>query len=458
MMNDKMTLAEAVRGRVLILDGAMGTMIQQYGLCEDDFRGERFKDHPCQLKGNNDLLCLTKPDVVSDIHRKYLEAGADIIETCTFNANRVSMADYGLEDVVREMNAAAVNIAKGLADTYTAADPSKPRFVVASIGPTNKSCSISPDVENPAARAIDFDTLSAAYEEQMAVLVAGGVDALLIETIFDTLNAKAAIYAAGKAMDAVGRRVPVMLSVTLSGNSERTLSGQTLEAFCASVSCHDIFSIGLNCSFGARQMLPFIKQLSAIAPCYISAYPNAGLPNEFGEYEQTPDDMARDMLEVLSGGYVNIVGGCCGTTDAHIRKYADIIPHAKPHIPSAPAGHLVLSGMEILDVKPEFNFVSIGERCNVAGSRKFLRQIKEKNYDEALHIAREQVENGAQVLDVNMDDGMLDVRGEMVNFLNLMASDPSIARVPVMIDSSEWDVITAGLKCLQGKSKPSVRP
>lgn len=452
MMNDKMTLAEAVRGRVLILDGAMGTMIQQYGLCEDDFRGERFKDHPCQLKGNNDLLCLTKPDVVSDIHRKYLEAGADIIETCTFNANRVSMADYGLEDVVREMNAAAVNIARGLADSYTAADPSKPRFVVASIGPTNKSCSISPDVEDPAARAIDFDTLAAAYEEQMEVLVAGGVDALLIETIFDTLNAKAAIYAAGRAMDAVGRKIPVMLSVTLSGNSGRTLSGQTLEAFCASVSCHDIFSIGLNCSFGARQMLPFIKQLSAIAPCYISVYPNAGLPNEFGEYEQTPDDMARDMLEVLSGGYVNIVGGCCGTTDAHIRKYADIIGHATPHVPFTPAGHLVLSGMEMLDVKPEFNFVSIGERCNVAGSRKFLRLIKEKNYDEALHIAREQVENGAQVLDVNMDDGMLDVRGEMVNFLNLMASDPSIARVPVMIDSSEWDVITAGLKCLQGKS------
>lgn len=452
MIGDKMTLADAVRGRVLILDGAMGTMIQQYGLCEDDFRGTRFKDHHCQLKGNNDLLCLTKPEVVADIHRKYLDAGADIIETCTFNANRVSMADYGLEDVVREMNAAAVGIARRLADEYTAADPSKPRYVVASVGPTNKSCSISPDVENPAARAIDFDTLAAAYEEQMAVLVAGGVDALLIETIFDTLNAKAAVYAADKAMAAVGRRVPVMLSVTLSGNSGRTLSGQTLEAFCASMSCHDIFSMGLNCSFGAKQMLPFIKQLSAIAPCYISVYPNAGLPNEFGEYEQSPDDMARDMLDVLSGGYVNIVGGCCGTTDEHIRKYSDIIGCAKVHVPSTPTRNLVLSGMEALDVKPEFNFVNIGERCNVAGSRKFLRLIKEKNYDEALHIAREQVENGAQVLDVNMDDGMLDVRGEMVNFLNLMASDPSIARVPVMIDSSEWDVITAGLKCLQGKS------
>ena len=445
-------LQEEIKERVLILDGAMGTMIQQYKLSEDDFRGTEFAGHHCLLKGCNDLLCITKPEVIKDIHRKYLEAGADIIETNTFNANRISMSDYGLEDYVGMMNASAVRIARDLAEAYTEKTPSKPRFVVGSVGPTNKSCSISPDVDNPAARAIDFSELATAYQEQMEVLISEGIDALLIETIFDTLNAKAAIYAARKAMETVGKHVPIMLSVTIMGQSGRTLSGQTLEAFCASVSGYDIFSVGLNCSFGAKQMLPFIKQLSAIASCYVTAYPNAGLPNEFGQYEQTPDDMARDLEEILSGGYVNVVGGCCGTTDAHISKYSSIIGKAKVHKPNVAAGHLVLSGLEVLEVKPEFNFVNIGERCNVAGSRKFLRLIKERNYDEALHIAREQVENGAQILDVNMDDGMLDVKSEMVNFLNLLASDPDIARVPIMVDSSDWDVIMAALRCLQGKS------
>ena len=443
-------LQEEIKERVLILDGAMGTMIQQYKLSEDDFRGTEFAGHQCLLKGCNDLLCITKPEVIKDIHRKYLEAGADIIETNTFNANRISMSDYGLEDYVGMMNASAVRIARDLAEVYTEKTPSKPRFVVGSVGPTNKSCSISPDVDNPAARAIDFSELATAYQEQMEVLISEGIDALLIETIFDTLNAKAAIYAARKAMETIGKHVPIMLSVTIMGQSGRTLSGQTLEAFCASVSGYDIFSVGLNCSFGAKQMLPFIKQLSAIASCYVTAYPNAGLPNEFGQYEQTPDDMARDLEEILSGGYVNVVGGCCGTTDAHISKYSSIIGKAKVHKPNVAAGHLVLSGLEVLEVKPEFNFVNIGERCNVAGSRKFLRLIKERNYDEALHIAREQVENGAQILDVNMDDGMLDVKSEMVNFLNLLASDPDIARVPIMVDSSDWDVIMAALRCLQG--------
>lgn len=345
-------LQEEIKERVLILDGAMGTMIQQYKLSEDDFRGTEFAGHHCLLKGCNDLLCITKPEVIKDIHRKYLEAGADIIETNTFNANRISMSDYGLEDYVGMMNASAVRIARDLAEAYTEKTPSKPRFVVGSVGPTNKSCSISPDVDNPAARAIDFSELATAYQEQMEVLISEGIDALLIETIFDTLNAKAAIYAARKAMETVGKHVPIMLSVTIMGQSGRTLSGQTLEAFCASVSGYDIFSVGLNCSFGAKQMLPFIKQLSAIASCYVTAYPNAGLPNEFGQYEQTPDDMARDLEEILSGGYVNVVGGCCGTTDAHISKYSSIIGKAKVHKPNVAAGHLVLSGLEVLEVKP----------------------------------------------------------------------------------------------------------
>ena len=443
-------LEELVRQRILILDGAMGTLIQQYNLTETDFRGERFRDIPGQMKGNNDLLCLTRPDVVEDIHRKYLKAGADIIETNTFNATRISLADYHVENWVSEINREGARLARRIADEYTTSD--KPRWVAGSVGPTNKTCSMSPDVNNPAYRALTFDVLSDAYLEQMTALLEGGVDALLIETIFDTLNAKAAIYAADCAMEKIGRRVPLMLSVTVSDTGGRTLSGQTLEAFLASVQHADLFSVGLNCSFGARQLKPFLVQLAAQAPYYISAYPNAGLPNSLGQYDQTPDDMAQEISEYLREGLVNIVGGCCGTTDAYIARYPALVEGVAPHVPVAKPEHLWLSGLELLEVKPENNFVNVGERCNVAGSRKFLRLIKEKNYEEALSIARRQVENGAQVLDINMDDGLLDAKFEMTTFLNLIASEPEIARVPIMIDSSKWEVIVAGLKCVQGKS------
>lgn len=445
-----MTLQEQVLRRILILDGAMGTMIQQYNLTESDFRGERFRDIPGQMKGNNDLLCLTRPDVVSDIHHKYLAAGADIIETNSFNATRISQADYHVEHCVRDINLAAARLARQAADAFSTAE--KPRFVAGSVGPTNKTCSMSPDVSNPAYRALTFDVLADAYCEQMKALLEGGVDALLIETIFDTLNAKAALYAAEQAMGDVGRRVPLMLSVTVSDTGGRTLSGQTLDAFLASVQHADIFSVGLNCSFGARQLKPFLEQLAAHAPYYISAYPNAGLPNSLGQYDQTPDDMAREVSEYVREGLVNIIGGCCGTTEEYIARFPALVEGATPHIPVPVPEKLWLSGLELLEVKPENNFVNVGERCNVAGSRKFLRLINEKNYEEALSIARRQVEDGAQVIDINMDDGLLDAQKEMMTFLNLIASEPEIARVPVMIDSSKWNVIVAGLKCVQGKA------
>ena len=448
----KKTITQLVPERILILDGAMGTMIQQYKLEEKDFRGERFAYIPGQLKGNNDLLCLTRPDVIEDIHRKYLEAGADIIETNTFNSTAVSMADYHVEGYVREINLAAARLARALADEYTLANPDKPRFVAGSIGPTNKTCSMSPDVNNPAFRALTYDELSAAYCEQMEALVEGGVDAILIETIFDTLNAKAAIFAAVRTMEKMNVRLPLMLSVTVSDVGGRTLSGQTLDAFLASVQHAPIFSIGLNCSFGAKQLKPFLEQLAACAPYYISAYPNAGLPNSLGMYDQTPEDMAHEVKEYIHEGLVNIIGGCCGTTDAYIAQYPALVKGAKPHFPASPPDCLWLSGLELLQVKPDMNFVNIGERCNVAGSRKFLRLINEKKYEEALSIARRQVEDGALVIDVNMDDGLLDAKKEMVTFLNLIMSEPEISRVPVMIDSSKWEVIEAGLKCLQGKS------
>ena len=434
-----------------MLDGAMGTMIQQYNLSEADFRGERFKDIPGQLKGNNDLLCLTRPEVIEDIHRKYLVAGADIIETNSFNATSVSMADYHVQAYCREINLAAARLARRIADEFTALNPEKPRFVAGSVGPTNKTCSMSPDVNNPAFRALTFDELQAAYCEQMEALLEGGVDALLIETIFDTLNAKAAIRAAELSMEKTGRRVPLMLSVTVSDIAGRTLSGQTLDAFLASVEHADLFSVGLNCSFGARQLKPFLEQLASRAPYYISAYPNAGLPNSLGQYDQTPEDMAAEVKEYIEEGLVNIIGGCCGTTEQYIAKYQDLIQGVQPRVPVKKHAHLWLSGLELLEVSPEINFVNVGERCNVAGSRKFLRLINEKKYDEALSIARKQVEDGALVIDVNMDDGLLDAAQEMTTFLNLVASEPEIARVPIMIDSSKWEVIRAGLKCVQGK-------
>lgn len=445
------TIQQLIRERVLVLDGAMGTMIQQYNLSEADFRGERFKDIPGQLKGNNDLLCLTRPEVIEDIHRKYLVAGADIIETNSFNATSVSMADYHVQAYCREINLAAARLARRIADEFTALNPEKPRFVAGSVGPTNKTCSMSPDVNNPAFRALTFDELQAAYCEQMEALLEGGVDALLIETIFDTLNAKAAIRAAELSMEKTGRRVPLMLSVTVSDIAGRTLSGQTLDAFLASVEHADLFSVGLNCSFGARQLKPFLEQLASRAPYYISAYPNAGLPNSLGQYDQTPEDMAAEVKEYIEEGLVNIIGGCCGTTEQYIAKYQDLIQGVQPRVPVKKHAHLWLSGLELLEVSPEINFVNVGERCNVAGSRKFLRLINEKKYDEALSIARKQVEDGALVIDVNMDDGLLDAAQEMTTFLNLVASEPEIARVPIMIDSSKWEVIRAGLKCVQGK-------
>ena len=446
------TIQELVRQRILILDGALGTMIQKYNLTEEEFRGNRFVEQPGQMKGNNDLLCLTAPDVIRDIHRKYLEAGADIIETNTFNAQRISMADYHVEDYCREINLAAAKLARELADEYTAKNPEKPRFVAGSVGPTNKTCSMSPDVNNPAFRAITFDELTDAYQEQMEALLEGGVDAILIETIFDSLNAKAAVYAAMEAMKKIGREVPLMLSITVADTGGRTLSGQTLDAFLASVQHAPIFSIGLNCSFGAKQLKPFLKQLASRAPYYISAYPNAGLPNSLGEYDQTPEDMAGEVKEYIDEGLVNIVGGCCGTTEAYIAKYIPLVEGAKPHVPCPASENFCISGLELLEQSEEVKFINVGERCNVAGSRKFLRLVNEKNYEEALGIARKQVEDGALVIDVNMDDGLLDAKEEMKTFLHLIMSDPDIARVPIMIDSSEWDVIEAGLKCLQGKS------
>lgn len=445
------TIQQLIRERILVLDGAMGTMIQQYNLSEADFRGERFKDIPGQLKGNNDLLCLTRPEVIEDIHRKYLVAGADIIETNSFNATSVSMADYHVQAYCREINLAAARLARRMADEFTVLNPEKPRFVAGSVGPTNKTCSMSPDVNNPAFRALTFDELQAAYCEQMEALLEGGVDALLIETIFDTLNAKAAIRAAELSMEKTGRRVPLMLSVTVSDIAGRTLSGQTLDAFLASVEHADLFSVGLNCSFGARQLKPFLEQLASRAPYYISAYPNAGLPNSLGQYDQTPEDMAAEVKEYIEEGLVNIIGGCCGTTEQYIAKYQELIQGVQPRVPVKKHAHLWLSGLELLEVSPEINFVNVGERCNVAGSRKFLRLINEKKYDEALSIARKQVEDGALVIDVNMDDGLLDAAQEMITFLNLVASEPEIARVPIMIDSSKWEVIRAGLKCVQGK-------
>ena len=444
-------LEQLVRERILILDGAMGTLIQHYGLEEHDFRNGRLDGIPGPLKGNNDILCLTRPDVITDIHRRYLEAGADIITTNTFNATRISQGDYHTQDWVREINLQAARLAKEAARQYTSLTPQKPRLVAGSVGPTNKTCSMSPDVNNPALRSLAFDELAGAYLEQMEALLEGGVDILLMETIFDTLNAKAAVFAAEEAMRRAGKRVPLMLSVTVSDAGGHTLSGQTLDAFLASVQHAGVFSVGLNCSFGARQLKPFLEQLAARAPYYISAHPNAGLPNSLGGYDQTAAQMAEEIKEYIDEGLVNIIGGCCGTTDEYIAAFARLAEGARPHIPAQKPRNLWLSGLELLEVKPENNFVNVGERCNVAGSRKFLRLVNEKQYDEALAIARKQVEDGAQVIDVNMDDGLLDAKEEMVNFLNLIASEPEIARVPVMIDSSKWEVIEAGLKCLQGK-------
>ena len=452
-----MSIEEAIQERILILDGAMGTMVQSYQLKEKDFRGEIFKDIDFQMKGNNDILSLTRPDVIEDIHRRYLEAGADIITTNTFSSQRISMADYHCENYCDEINRAAARTALGVARQYSAKTPAKPRFVVASIGPTNKTASISPDVNNPALRDVTYDQLAQAYYDQMKVLVEEGVDGLLIETIFDTLNAKAAIWAAEEVMATLGKKVPIMLSATVSDKAGRTLSGQRLDAFIASVSHADIFSIGLNCSFGPEEIKPFLEELSHKAPYYISVHPNAGLPNAMGKYDVTPEQMKKHMETFVNEGLVNIIGGCCGTTDAFIAQYQSIVTNADgtakpPHHPIARSPYLQLSGLELLEASPEVKFINVGERCNVAGSRRFLRLISNHQYDEALEIARKQVDDGALVLDLNMDDGLLDTQKEMTTFVNLIASDPDISCVPLMIDSSRFEVIEESLKCIQGKS------
>ncbi len=467
------TITEFLRERILVLDGAMGSMIQQYKLTDADYRGERFWDWPHDLKGNNDLLSLTKPEVVQEIHRHYLEAGADIIETNTFSGTSIAMADYRMEELAYELNYESARIAKEVTDEFTRQNPNKPRFVAGAMGPTNRTASLSPDVNNPAYRAVTFDELVDAYYEQVAGLVEGGVDLLLVETIFDTLNAKAALFAIDKYFSTSEERrvrteppggekwltpgapphsLPIMVSGTITDASGRTLSGQTTEAFLYSVSHLPLLSVGLNCALGAEPMRPYIQTLAKEAPFFTSAYPNAGLPNEFGEYDETPDSMASQIEGFIRDGFVNIVGGCCGSTPAHIRAIADVAAKYPPRQLPPTEPYQKLSGLEPLKITELTNFVNVGERTNVTGSKAFARLIKSGDYDAALSVARQQVENGAQVIDINMDEGMLDSVEAMTTFLNLIASEPDIARVPIMIDSSKWEVIEAGLKCVQGKA------
>ena len=445
-----MKLRDNIKDRILILDGAMGTMIQGYKLTEKDFRGNLELLQMLNYQGNNDMLNLSRPDIIEDIHRRYLEVGADIISTNTFSAQRISQADYHMESFSRDIAFAGAKLARKCADEYSTAD--KPRFVAGSIGPTNKTCSMSPDVSDPAKRDLTYDALFDAYSEQVAAMIEGGIDAVLIETIFDTLNAKVAIDASLSEMKKAGIDLPIMLSVTITDLSGRTLSGQTLDAFLASVSTYPIFSVGLNCSFGAEQMRPYLKELAAKAPYYISIHPNAGLPNSMGEYDETAEIMVPQMASFVDEGLVNIIGGCCGTTEEFIAGYVKVVEGKKPHIPVDAPKEMILSGLEQFRLTPEISFVNVGERCNVAGSRKFLRLVKEKNYEEALTIARKQVDDGALVLDINMDDGLLEAKDEMAHFVNTISSEPEIARVPLMIDSSDWEVVVSALKCVQGKA------
>ncbi|PID92976.1 MAG: methionine synthase [Bacteroidetes bacterium] len=446
------SISSLLKDRILLLDGATGTMIQSYKLEEKDYRGTRFANHPFDLKGNNDLLCLTRPDIVRAIHDAYLEAGADIIETNTFNATSISQADYGLEDLAGEINMEAARIAKEAANACTAKDPSRPRFVAGSIGPTNKTTSLSPDVNDPGFRALGFDDLKEAYRTQVKGLLGGGADLFLIETVFDTLNAKAALMAVNEVLAEAGLKKPIMVSGSITDASGRTLSGQTLEAFMHSLSHVDLLSIGLNCSLGASEIRPYLEELSSKSARYVSVHPNAGLPNQFGEYDESPEIMAEKIRDFAESGFVNIVGGCCGTGPDHIRAMAKAIEGLPIRTPSKGRHGLRLSGLEALNAYKGANFINIGERCNVAGSRKFARLIREKKYEEALEIARLQVEDGAQILDVNLDDAMLDAEKEMVTLLNLLLSEPEISRVPIMVDSSKFNVIEAALKCIQGKS------
>ena len=445
-------LNDALQERILLLDGGFGTMVQRYGLSEADYRGERFRELPGQLRGCNDLLNLTRPDIIREIHTRYLQAGADLITTNSFNANAISLTDYGISDLAREIARASASIARAAADEYTQRNPSKPRFVAGSMGPTNRTASMSADVSDPAAREVTFSQLAEAYGEQARGLVEGGADVLLIETVFDTLNAKAALYAVDRLGKELGRQLPVMVSGTLADASGRTLSGQTVEAFWVSVSHARLLSVGLNCAYGARQMLPYLERLAAVAEVRVSAHPNAGLPNVMGGYDETPEMFAADVEEYLRRGLLNIVGGCCGTTPEHIFELSKIVGRYAPRPLPAPRHETVLSGLEPLRIIPEANFINVGERTNVAGSARFARLIREHNYEEALSVARAQVEAGAQIVDVCMDDGLIDGVEAMRTFLNLMASEPEIARVPTMIDSSKWEVLRTGLEVTQGKS------
>jgi 5-methyltetrahydrofolate--homocysteine methyltransferase len=450
---DSRTLLEQLlRRRIAVLDGAMGTMIQSFGLGEADFRGERFADHPSDLKGDNELLVLTRPDVVERIHEAYLAAGADIIETNTFGATRVSQADYGMESICAELNREAARLARRAAESWTAKTPGRPRFVAGAIGPTNKTLSISPDVNDAALRSLGFDQLRDAYAEQARALIEGGVDTLLIETIFDTLNAKAAIVACLDTFDALGVRLPLMISVTITDKSGRTLSGQTIDAFWTSVAHARPLSVGINCSLGADEMRPFLADLAEIAPVYVSAYPNAGLPNAFGGYDETPEETAAKLREFAESGLLNLAGGCCGTTDAHIRAVAEALEGIPPRaVPEPERGIARFSGLETYAIRPDTNFTTIGERTNVTGSRRFANLIRKGDYQTAVEVALDQVRGGANLIDVNMDEGMLDSEQAMTTFLNLIATEPEVARVPIVVDSSKWSVIEAGLKCVQGK-------
>ncbi|HJK92397.1 MAG TPA: methionine synthase [Polyangiaceae bacterium LLY-WYZ-15_(1-7)] len=451
-MDTREQLEAILKERILVLDGAMGTMIQRAKPTEADYRGERFADHPQDLKGNNDLLCLTRPDIVRDIHRQYLEAGADITETNTFNSTAISQADYALEELAYELNVAAAKVAKEAVAEVVAKDPSRPRFVAGAMGPMNKTLSLSPDVNDPGFRACTFDEVKAAYAVQARGLIDGGVDLILLETIFDTLNAKAAIVALEEVFEEKGMRLPLMISVTITDRSGRTLSGQTVEAFWYSIEHARPFSVGINCALGAEEMRPFLQRLSDVASCWVSAYPNAGLPNAFGEYDQDGPTMAGLVKDFAEGGLVNMLGGCCGTTPPHIVEIAKAIEGLPPRQPRPRAGFTRYAGLEPLELKGDSGFQMVGERTNVTGSRRFMRLIKNGKFDEAVDVALQQVRGGANIIDINMDEGMLDSEQAMTRFLNLLGAEPEVARVPFMIDSSKWSVLEAGLKCVQGKA------
>src|SRR5476651_2092137 len=446
-----MDIRQELKKRILIIDGAMGTMIQRYKLTEKDFRGERFANHASDLQGNNDLLNITRPDIIKAIHAEYLDAGADIIETNTFSTQVISLADYHLEELAYELSYEGTRIAREVADEYNLKTPEKPRFVAGAVGPTNRTASLSPDVNDPGYRAVTFDDLANAYYDQVRGLVDGGADMLLVETIFDTLNAKAALFAINRYANESGKHLPIMISGTITDASGRTLSGQTVEAFWNSVRHANLLSVGLNCALGAKEMRPHLEELSTKADVFISAYPNAGLPNEFGQYDETAHETAHQVDDFIKAGLVNIVGGCCGTTPEHIKCIAEKAAKYPPRLIPEIEPYLRLSGLEAVTLTPETNFVNIGERTNITGSPKFSKLILAEDYEAALTVALQQVEGGAQVIDINMDEGMIDSESVMVKFLNLIASEPDIAKLPIMIDSSKWTVIEAGLKCLQGK-------